>query len=118
VDSKLSSFSQIWDNEKRERRTFDQAFKTMAVELNLNGRSSTVIGSELGIGPDLVRRWTREFKSDGARGFPGNAKQNLKLEQKEILTLKKALKESEIEREILKKAVSIFSRGDSRHTGL
>ena len=90
----------------------------MAVELHLNGRSSTLIGSELGIGPDLVRRWTREFKSDGARGFPGNAKQNLKLEQKEILTLKKALKESEIEREILKKAVSIFSRGDSGHTGL
>jgi transposase len=117
VDTKLSSFLKFGTMSKRGRRTFDQAFKTMAVELHLSGKSSTVIGSELGIGPDLVRRWTREFKSDGAGSFPGNGKQHLTTEQKEILSLKKALKESDLEREILKKAVSIFSRGDSKYTG-
>ncbi|ERM80125.1 hypothetical protein P872_09015 [Rhodonellum psychrophilum GCM71 = DSM 17998] len=102
---------------KRERRKFDKAFKTMAVELQLSGKTSTEIGSELGIGPDLVRRWTREFKSDGVKSFPGNGNMNHSSEQKEILALKKALKESEIEREILKKAVGIFSRGDSKYIG-
>ena len=102
---------------KRERRKFDKVFKTMAVELQLSGKSSTEIGSELGIGPDLVRRWTREFKSGGVKSFPGNGNMNHSSEQKEILALKKALKESEIEREILKKAVGIFSRGDSKYIG-
>jgi transposase len=84
--------------------------------LHLSGKSSTDIGRDLGIGPDLVRRWSREFKSDSSASFPGNGKQILSEEQKEILALKKALKESEIEREILKKAVSIFSKGDSKYT--
>ncbi|WP_291788418.1 IS3 family transposase [Cecembia sp.] len=89
---------------KRERRKFDEAFKRMAVELHLSGKTSTSIGKELGIGADLVRRWTREFKSEGATSFPGNGKQNLTDEQKEILALKKELNETQIERDILKKA--------------
>ena len=101
---------------KKERRSFDQAFKTMAVELHLSGKSSIDIGKELGIGSDMVRRWTREFKVSGPTSFPGNGNQNLTEEQKEIVALKKALKEAELERDILKKAVSIFSKGDSRYT--
>ncbi|WMJ71918.1 transposase [Cytophagaceae bacterium ABcell3] len=101
---------------KRERRSYDHEFKTMAVELHLSGKTSTAVGKELGIGPDLVRRWSREMKTNGAASFPGNGKQNLSEEQKEIHALRKALKESELEREILKKAVSIFSRGDSKYT--
>jgi transposase len=102
---------------KRERRRFDPAFKRMAVELHLSGKSCTEVGLELGIRPDLVSRWTREFKSEGKGSFPGNGKQNLSGEQKEILALKKALNEARIERDILKKAVSIFSRGDNKYTG-
>ncbi len=102
---------------KRERRKFDPAFKTMAVELHLSGKSSQEVGRELGIRPDLISRWTREYKADGAGSFPGNGKQNLTGEQKEIVALKKALNEASIERDILKKAVSIFSRGDSKYTG-
>ncbi|WP_164675051.1 transposase [Anditalea andensis] len=42
----------------KERRTFDEEFKKMAVELHMSGKTSTVVGEELGISPDLVRRWT------------------------------------------------------------
>lgn len=117
MDNKLSSFLKFGTMSKRERRKFDEAFKRMAVELHLSGKTSTSIGKELGIGADLVRRWTREFKSEGATSFPGNGKQNLTDEQKEILALKKELNETQIERDILKKAVSIFSRGDRKPTG-
>lgn len=102
---------------KRERRTFDEAFKRMAVELHMSGKTRTAVGRELGIGSDVVRRWTREFKTGGATSFPGNGKQNLSEEQREILSLRKALNEAQIERDILKKAVSIFSRGDSKYSG-
>ena len=37
-------------------------------------------------------------------------------EEKEIFRLKKQLKEVQIERDILKKAISIFSKGDDRYT--
>ncbi|MFB9210911.1 transposase, partial [Echinicola jeungdonensis] len=78
---------------------------------------STEVGRELGIGPDLVRRWAREFKASESSSFPGNGKQHLTEEEKEILALKKALKEAELERDILKKAVSIFSKGDNKYSG-
>lgn len=103
--------------DKRERRTYDQAFKKMVVELHLSGKSTRTISEELGIGNDLVRRWTREFNAQGAKSFPGNGKQHLSEEQKEIIALKKALADAQMERDILKKAESIFSRGDSKYTG-
>ncbi|WP_435380190.1 IS3 family transposase [Echinicola jeungdonensis] len=95
----------------RERRTFDKAFKTMAVELHLNGKISTEVGRELGIGPDLVRRWAREFKASESSSFPGNGKQHLTEEEKEILALKKALKEAELERDIPKKGSKHLFQG-------
>ncbi|KEO73732.1 transposase, partial [Anditalea andensis] len=65
----------------KERRTFDVEFKKMAVELHMSGKTSTVVGEELGIGPDLVRRWTREFKFGEKQSFPGKGKQHLTDEQ-------------------------------------
>lgn len=102
---------------KRERRSFDKAFKLMVVELYQSGKPSTEIGRELDIPSDLVRRWSREYKSNSRGSFSGNGKPVLTDEQKEILELKKALKNAEIERDILKKAVSIFSRSDNKYSG-
>jgi len=102
----------------KERRSFDKEFKKMAVELYMSGKTSTVVGEELGIGSDLVRRWAREFQSGETQSFPGKGKQNLTDEQKQIMALKKALRDAEMERDILKKAVGIFSKGDSKNTGL
>ncbi len=102
---------------KRERRKFDQSYKTMAVELHLSGKSCKEVSIDLDVSPDLIRRWVREYKSSGAKSFPGNGRQNLSEEQKEIIALKKALNDAVIERDILKKAVSIFSKGDNKYTG-
>lgn len=38
---------------KKERRSYDKAFKIMAVELFLNGKISVEVGSDLGIASDL-----------------------------------------------------------------
>ncbi len=102
---------------KKERRSYDKSFKLMAVELYRNGKTSQEVGADLGIGADLIRRWSKELKEGNFRSFPGNGKQNLTEEQQKIASLEKALKDTQIERDILKKAVSIFSRGDSNYTG-
>lgn len=102
---------------KRERKSYDKAFKLMAVELYQTGKPAGAIAKDLGIGVDMLRRWAREHDEAGSRSFPGNGKQDLTPEQKEIQALKKALQESEMENRILKKAVSIFSREDNKYSG-
>jgi transposase len=101
----------------RSRRTFDKAFKVMVVELHKSGKSSNEIGRDLSISGDMVRRWSREHASSGEGSFSGNGKPVLTSEQREINDLKKALKEAQIERDILKKAVSIFSKSDNKYSG-
>lgn len=103
--------------EKKSRRIFDKSFKLMVVDLHRNGKSSREIGRELDLPADMVRRWCREYSSSGDAGFSGNGNIILTPEQREISELKKALKDAEIERDILKKAVGIFSRSDNKYSG-
>lgn len=100
----------------RTRRSFDKEFKKMVVELHKSGKSSYEIARELDIPGDMVRRWSREYESNGDQSFAGNGKPILSPEQREIAELKKALKEAQIERDILKKAVSIFSKSDNKYS--
>jgi transposase len=100
---------------KKERRHYDKEFKQMAVELCRAGKPTKEIAGELGIATDLVRRWRREYEQYNEGSFSGNGNANLTSDQKEIVRLKKELKDAQIESEILKKAVSIFSRSDGKY---
>jgi len=102
---------------KKERRSYDKSFKLMAVELHRSGKPAVTVAKELGIDVGMIRRWTREYSKYDTRSFPGNGKQDLTAEQKEIHALKKALQDAEMENRILKKAVSIFSREDNKYSG-
>ncbi len=50
------------------------------------------------------------MKKDGNLAFPGNGIEALTPDQKRIRELEKKLKDVEIDREILKKALAIFSK--------
>jgi len=84
----------------------------MAVELLESGKSTREVSEDLGVKMDYVRRWHREYKASQGGVFSGNGNRNLSESEKEVLALKKELKEAKLENEILKKAVSIFSRKD------
>ena len=92
------------------RRSYDKEFKLIAVELMNSGKSSAEVGHDLGVAPDLVRRWRREFEKYNEGSFSGNGVPNMTTEEKEIFRLKKELADSKLETEILKKAISIFSK--------
>ena len=100
---------------KRERRHFDKEFKLMAVNLCLAGKSTKEVAKELGLRTELVTRWKREYNQYKDGSFSGQGNLNMTEEQKEIAQLKKELREAQLERDILKKAVSIFSKGDSKY---
>jgi transposase len=101
---------------KRERRKFDKEFKLMAVNLCLTGKTTREVADELGLRTELVTRWKREYHQYQEGSFSGHGKANLTDEQKQILKLKKDLKEAQLERDILKKAISIFSKGDNKYS--
>lgn len=99
------------------RRKYDKNFKLMSVELSKNREDFTVLAKELDIRAELLYRWRREYADKSEVSFPGNGKVVHTGHEAEIALLKKRLKESELERDILKKAVSIFSRSDGKYTG-
>ena len=103
---------------RKEKRHFDRAFKVMAVELCLSGKPTSKVAEELDIRADLLSRWKREYKRKREGSFSGHGKPSLTPEQAEVAKLKKQLREAEIERDILKKAVRIFSKSDSKYSSL
>lgn len=94
------------------KRVFDESFKKMAIELSYARGSVKAVADELGIDPGRISKWRQRHSS------PEKSPIGLTEEQKEIRRLQKELKEAQMERDILKKAVSIFSKEDGRYTDL
>jgi transposase len=100
----------------RTRRKYDPEFKQMAVELSKHREDIKALAAELEIKPDLLYRWRREALHHQEASFPGQGNPKLTEEEKEIARLKKELREAQLERDILKKAVSIFSKSDGKYS--
>jgi transposase len=93
----------------RPRRKFDGEFKREAVRLvTTGGRKASEVARNLGISPNLLHRWKQQLVADPAQAFPG--KGHLKPEDEELRRLKKQLADVTEERDILKKALAIFSK--------
>ena len=95
----------------QQRRKYDSDFKRNAVQLTEEpGRTVSDVAENLGIGKDLLYRWRREHRASRVLAFPGNGREALTFQQQKIRELEKKLKDTEMERDILKKAMAIFSR--------
>ncbi len=90
----------------------------MTVELSKSRANLNELAKELGIRVELIYRWRTELLDKRSGSFPGHGKPKHTPEEAEIAKLKKQLRDAEMERDILKKAISIFSRGDGKSTGL
>jgi transposase len=101
----------------RSRKQYDAAFKRKAVELSHVRGNVKEVAEELDILPEVLYRWRREHKTFQNNSFPGKGKPKLTDEQREIQELKKQLRDAELERDILKKAVGIFSKSDRKSSG-
>jgi len=102
----------------KTRKTYDPDFKEKAVSLCALRGIIKEVAEELGLRPDLLRRWKREFDQYQKNSFPGKGKAMMTDEQREIANLRKELTEMKMERDILKKAISIFSVSDRKSTNL
>jgi transposase len=100
------------------RQKYDREFKQKAVELSFARGNAREIAEELGIRPELLYRWRREFQKYENNSFPGKGKPKMTDLEKEVARLRKELRDAKMERDILKKAVSIFSKSDGKSTSL
>ena len=87
----------------------DNEFKVMIVEQLKSGIKAKQLGEEYGLNPGMISRLKREFS---ARSGDFSKKKILSIEAQELKALKKELRDVTMERDILKKAVSIFSKSD------
>ena len=93
----------------KARKQYSREFKQEAVQLlATSGKSASQLERELGIGQGNLWRWKREFAADGKDAFPGQGR--LTPEQERLRRLERELEIVRQERDILKKAVAIFSR--------
>ncbi len=92
------------------KRVFDESFKKMAIDLSNSRGSVKEVADELGISDSLLSKW-RQRDSESKQ-----SPVSLTEDQKLIKKLQKELKDTQMERDILKKAVGIFSKGDGRYS--
>ncbi len=87
------------------KRRFDQAFKISAVKMvTEGGHKASEVARSLGIHENQLYNWKRKFSDHGDKAFPGKGHLT------ELAALRRKLRDVEMERDILKKAVGIFSK--------
>lgn len=96
----------------KARKKYDRTFKERAVELSKDRKNVSELARELGISAAQLYKWRKESEAFGTGSFPGNGNIKQTPEQDHISLLEKKLKDSELELEILKKAIGIFSKSD------
>ena len=93
----------------RRRRSYSREFKIEAVALvTEGGLSISQAARNLGISQTVLGRWKKQLEADPKQAFPGKGK--LKPQDEELALLRRELAIVREERDILKKAIGIFSR--------
>ena len=93
----------VGENGKKKR--FDKDFKIAAVKMvTESGHKAAEVARSLDIHPNMLYSWKRKYSDSGEKAFVGKGHLT------EIAALRRKLREVEMERDILKKAVGIFSK--------
>ena len=95
-------------SDKTQRRSYDAEFKRNTAGLYINGNKAlSVMSTDLGIPESTLYNWVLEYRKRGDNSF---TVKELSSHEREVLELKKQLADAKLERDILKKALAIFSK--------
>ena len=89
------------------KKIYDQEFKETLVSLLDTGKSVLELSTEYGVSLASINRWKNQYSKTKST-ITETSESILKLK-----ALERELKAVKLERDILKKAVSIFSKSDS-----
>jgi transposase len=97
-----------------KKRVYSKEFKQEAVRLSDQRDNIKILADKLGVSPQPIFKWRRDFqKEPSSKVSRSKEDQPIKIKQ-----LERALKDKELELEILKKAVHIFSKSDGMSINL
>ena len=89
--------------ENGKKKQYDQNFKISAVKMVTEGKQKTAeVARSLGIHANQLYNWKRKFSDHGDKAFPGKGHLT------ELVALRRQLRDAEMERDILKKAIGIL----------
>src|SRR4030081_867250 len=94
---------------QKTQRTHTKEFKLEAVQLvKSSNKQLAQMARDLGIADSTLHHWRKLFTEQGEQAFPGSGHQTV--QEEEIRQLKRENEILRQERDILKKAIGIFSR--------
>jgi transposase len=93
----------------KARKKYSLEFKISAVTMSNQCGDVLYVAKELNISKNTLQHW-KKFYKEGKFTFKRSSASDTT--RNELLRLRKEIKELKIERDILKKALSIFSRRD------
>lgn len=79
---------------------YSESFKEMIVDLANNGTKAKDLSSEYGISKAAIYKWKKLYTKDSKTG----------VNEKQMQTLRKEIKQLKLENEILRKAAAIFAQ--------
>jgi transposase len=115
VDTKLSTYDirSLTEVRMSTRRRYDKQFKIDAVQMwESSGKTMAEVARELGIAANRLHRWKDDLRVDPEKAFPGQGKPR----EEELARLRKEYADMKMERDILKKALAIFSKNENKNT--
>jgi transposase len=95
---------------QKAQRTYTREFKVEAVKLVQNSNKPLAqVARDLGISDSALHQWRKQYGEHGEQAFPGSGHQTA--QEEEMRQLKRENELLRQERDILKEAPGIFSRG-------
>jgi transposase len=90
----------------KKQKTYSREYKLEAVKLAKELGSASQAAHSLGVSVSTMCKWVNEYKDIGQSAFPGKGK--LQPEAEELRQLRQQVKRLEMEKEVLKKAITFF----------
>lgn len=103
----------------KPRKNYKREEKLEIVKLSLEDKETVKELSErFGLGANTLYNWRSKFLKNKESSFPGKGNKTMTETERKIHELEKELRETRLERDILKKAVGIFSKSDRKFSNL
>ena len=101
------------------RKSYTKEEKLKIVKLSLDENQSVKnLAERFEISVGTIYSWRTKYLKNKTTAFPGKGNKEMTESERKIHELEKRLRETELERDILKKAVGIFSKNDKKFSNL
>ena len=103
----------------KPRKKYTKEEKLEVVKLSLEDNESVKeLALRFGISENTLYNWRSKYLKQKEASFPGQGNKTMTESERKIHELEKELRETRLERDILKKAVGIFSKSDRKFSNL